>query len=83
MPVSRVSSQRGAADLFRLTDRPLSIFDYEGDIMGPYYRATSQGTGAFFDAFYQYPILMLLFVAGALGVGYWLWRRKGSSEHSD
>lgn len=48
--------------------------------MGPYYRATSQGTGAFFDFFYQYPILMLILVVGALGIGFVIWRRKGSNQ---
>lgn len=43
--------------------------------MGPYYRGTSQGMGAFFDAFYQYPILMLALVATAVGVGLYFWRK--------
>jgi len=46
--------------------------------MGPYYRATSQATGAFFDAFYQYPILMFLFVGAILGISIYLWRSKQS-----
>ncbi|WP_445371411.1 hypothetical protein ACH518_20295 [Methylomonas sp. HW2-6] len=45
--------------------------------MGPYYRATSQTTGAFFDTFYQHPILMLLLVAGVVGLGVWFWRKSG------
>ncbi|MCQ8103449.1 hypothetical protein NP590_04955 [Methylomonas sp. SURF-2] len=44
--------------------------------MGPYYRATSQTTGAFFDSFYQHPILMLLVVAGAVAVGLFIRRKK-------
>lgn len=44
--------------------------------MGPYYRATSQTTGAFFDSFYQHPILMLLLLAGTIGAGIYIWRRK-------
>lgn len=46
--------------------------------MGPYYRGTSQATGAFFDAFYQHPILMLLFVGAVFGVTVFLWRGKQS-----
>jgi type II secretory pathway component PulF len=44
--------------------------------MGPYYRATTQSTGAFFDMFYQYPILMLVVVAAAGGAAYYFWRKK-------
>lgn len=44
--------------------------------MGPYYRATSQTTGAFFDSFYQHPILMLLLAVGVAGAGVFIWRRK-------
>lgn len=44
--------------------------------MGPYYRSTSQGMGNFIDSFYQYPILMLVLVAGALGVGYYALRKN-------
>lgn len=43
--------------------------------MGPYYRATSQTTGAFFDSFYQHPILMLLLVAGIVAAGLYIWRK--------
>jgi len=46
--------------------------------MGPYYRGTSQATGAFFDLFYQHPILMLLLVGATVGVSLFLWRRKES-----
>ncbi|CAG1022912.1 hypothetical protein IVG45_13280 [Methylomonas sp. LL1] len=51
--------------------------------MGPYYRATSQGTGAFFDMFYQHPILMLLLVIGAIGTGIYFWRGKSSDKQVD
>ena len=44
--------------------------------MGPYYRGTSQSTGAFFDMFYQYPILMLAVFAGVIGFGVYLWWKK-------
>jgi hypothetical protein len=44
--------------------------------MGPYYRATSQGAGSFFDMFYQHPSLMLLLVVGAIGVGIYMWYGK-------
>lgn len=47
--------------------------------MGPYYRGTSQATGAFFDTLYRHPILMLLFIGAVLGVAIFLWRRKQSS----
>ena len=50
--------------------------------MGPYYQHTSQGMGHFFDMFYEYPILMLLAVAGAVGFGIYIWRRKKSEEES-
>ncbi|WP_190303142.1 MULTISPECIES: hypothetical protein [Methylomonas] len=44
--------------------------------MGPYYRNTSQSTGAFFDAFYQHPMLMLLLVAATSLIGVYLWRKS-------
>ncbi len=44
--------------------------------MGPYYRGTSQGMGAFFDSFYQHPVLMVLLMIGAIGAGVFLWYRK-------
>ena len=47
--------------------------------MGPYYRSTSQGVGAGFDFLYQYPILMIGFMAGVVAVGAFFWlknRRK-------
>ncbi len=50
--------------------------------MGPYYRNTSQGTGSFFDAFYQHPILMVLFVVAAVGVAIYFWRRDRAGKSS-
>lgn len=44
--------------------------------MGPYYRGTSQGLGAFFDTFYQHPILMLLLVAAVVSACVFIWRRN-------
>ncbi|WP_446808304.1 hypothetical protein ACH50O_13470 [Methylomonas sp. 2BW1-5-20] len=46
--------------------------------MGPYYRGTSQSTGAFFDMFYQHPILMLALVVATVGAGFFIMRRKNS-----
>ena len=48
--------------------------------MGPYYRGTSQGMGAFFEMFYQYPVLMLLLVVAAVGTGLFVWHRKKSAK---
>lgn len=48
--------------------------------MGPYYRGTSQGMGAFFDTFYQHPILMLFVVVGIVGAGFVMWRNKKSQN---
>lgn len=48
--------------------------------MGPYYRGTSQGMGAFFDTFYQHPFLMVLFLIAAIGAGLFIWYRKRSFE---
>jgi len=49
--------------------------------MGPYYRGTSQGTGAFFDMFYQHPILMVILVlaVSVAGILVW-WRKKGNNS---
>jgi hypothetical protein len=44
--------------------------------MGPYYRNSSQGVGDFIDSFYQHPILMLLLLGTAIGVGVFVWRKK-------
>jgi len=48
--------------------------------MGPYYRGTSQGMGAFFDTFYEHPILMLLLVVAAFGAAVYIWRKKTSDD---
>jgi hypothetical protein len=50
----------------------------EKKIMGPYYRATSQTTGSFFEMFYDYPFLVLVLVAVVAGVFYW--QMKKSAE---
>jgi LPXTG-motif cell wall-anchored protein len=50
--------------------------------MGPYYRGTSSGLGAFFDTLYEHPIIMLLVILGMIGLGVFLWRRKKSEETS-
>lgn len=44
--------------------------------MGPYYRHTSQGMGAFFDMFYEQPILMGAFVIAIIGIGAFFWLRS-------
>ena len=51
--------------------------------MGPYYRHTSQGMGAFFEMFYQHPLLMLLFVGVVVGTGIFIWRRKKTESQPD
>ena len=51
--------------------------------MGPYYQATAQGVGSFFDAFYQHPILMVLLFGSVAAIGFLVWRREKSSEQSD
>jgi hypothetical protein len=38
--------------------------------------------GNFFDMFYEHPSLMLLAVAGAVGVGIYIWRKKKSEDGS-
>lgn len=48
--------------------------------MGPYYRATSQGTGAFFDLFYQYPVLMFAFIIAIVGIAVYLFRKINSNR---
>jgi predicted membrane protein len=48
--------------------------------MGPYYRATTQSTGAFFDIFYEHPLLMLAFVLGVIGVGAFMWQKNKASK---
>lgn len=44
--------------------------------MGPYYRGTSQGMGAFFNLFYEHPMLMIILFAAAIGTGIYAWHRK-------
>ena len=44
--------------------------------MGPFYRHTSQGMGHFFDLFYEYPALMVIFVVGTVAAGIYFWRKK-------
>lgn len=46
--------------------------------MGPYYRGTSHGVGAFFDLFYQHPLLMLAFFFAVIAAGVFFWRRNKS-----
>jgi len=48
--------------------------------MGPYYRGTSHGMGAFFEMFYEHPILMLLVVIAVAAAGLFVWRRKKSAK---
>ena len=48
--------------------------------MGPYYRSTSQGMGGFFDALYQHPVLMVLFVVCTVAAGIFVWRRKSAKD---
>jgi LPXTG-motif cell wall-anchored protein len=49
--------------------------------MGPYYRNTSQGTGEFFDMFYQHPILMLVAFLVVVAAGFYFWKKsKNISE---
>ncbi|MBU2571210.1 MAG: hypothetical protein KJ725_14530 [Gammaproteobacteria bacterium] len=48
--------------------------------MGPYYRSSSQGVGAFFDLFYQHPILMLALTAGIVGVGIFIYRKRNRDK---
>lgn len=44
--------------------------------MGPYYRDTSHGMGAFIEMFYEYPILILFLVIAVGAAGFFIWRRK-------
>jgi LPXTG-motif cell wall-anchored protein len=48
--------------------------------MGPYYRGTSHGMGAFVEMFYEYPILIFVLVAVVGAAGFFVWRRKKSAE---
>lgn len=51
--------------------------------MGPYYRNTSQGMGSFFDSLYQHPVLLVLFMASAIGLGVYLWRKKQAAKSNN
>ncbi len=51
--------------------------------MGPYYRGTSQGMGAFFDAFYEHPMLILLLFLGVVGASVFIWRKNKAKHDSD
>ncbi len=48
--------------------------------MGPYYRNTSQGTGAFFEMFYEQPVLMGLAALSIIGCGAFLWFKKNKKR---
>ncbi len=48
--------------------------------MGPYYRGSSQGVGAFFDLFYQHPILMLILTAGIVITGIVIYRKRNRDK---
>jgi hypothetical protein len=55
----------------------LGLIQKPEGVMGPYYRGTSQGIGGFFDLFYQYPILMLVFVSGVIGAAiFFIWKKR-------
>jgi hypothetical protein len=51
-----------------------------GETMGPYYRGTSHGMGAFFESFYEHPILMLFLVIAVGAAGFFVWRKKKSAQ---
>lgn len=44
--------------------------------MGPYYRGTSHGVGAFFSALYEHPFLVFALAAIGVAVGVYCWRKK-------
>jgi hypothetical protein len=44
--------------------------------MGPYYRGTSQGMGAFFEMFYEHPMLMFFLAIAVVGTGLFVWYKK-------
>jgi hypothetical protein len=48
--------------------------------MGPYYRGTSHGMGAFIEMFYDYPILILFLVVAVIAAGFFVWRRNKSAK---
>ena len=51
--------------------------------MGPYYRGTSQGMGAFIEMFYEHPELMLLLSAAVVGGAIYLFRSKMNSAQGN
>lgn len=48
--------------------------------MGPYYRGTSHGMGAFIEMCYEHPILMLILVIAVGAAGFFIWRKRKSAE---
>lgn len=44
--------------------------------MGPYYQTTTQGMGNFFDALYEHPLLMIVFVVVVIAGVFHFWRKK-------
>jgi len=44
--------------------------------MGPYSQHTTQGIGSAFDSLYEHPILMVIFVVGAIGASIYFWRKN-------
>jgi LPXTG-motif cell wall-anchored protein len=44
--------------------------------MGPYSRGTSHTTGAFLEAFYEQPLLMVGLVLAVAGIAYYFYRKK-------
>jgi hypothetical protein len=58
----------------------IEYYETGGKIMGPYYRGTSHGMGAFIEMFYEYPILMLLLLIAVAAAGFFIWRRKKSAK---
>jgi type II secretory pathway component PulF len=44
--------------------------------MGPYSQHTTQGIGSVFDLLYKHPILMVIFVVGAIVASIYFWRKN-------
>jgi hypothetical protein len=53
---------------------------WDGLIMGPYYRGTSQGVGSFFALIYEHPLVMVILAVAALVAGLYWWRRKNAGD---
>jgi hypothetical protein len=51
--------------------------------MGPYSRGTSHTTGAFFEMFYEQPMLMLAIVGGLVAIGLFLWWKSKRTEKNN